>query len=111
EREAFGANDVDALALHFDDVNAIFAEQRIEIARSCEAAAMAVDARLQHSSGASFDASTTRRVMVNSRGFAGEYRRSYCGFSVTPIAQDAGGMQTGYWYSSARNPGLREEPA
>jgi PmbA protein len=48
--------------------------------------------------------------MVNSRGFAGEYRRSYCGFSATPIAQDAGGMQTGYWYSAARTPRLLEDP-
>ncbi len=71
---------------------------------------MAVDARIQNSRGAGFDLSTSRRVMVNSRGFAGEYRRSYCGFSATPIAQDAGGMQTGYWYSAARTPRLLEDP-
>jgi PmbA protein len=49
--------------------------------------------------------------MVNSRGFAGEYRRSYCGFSVTPIAQDASGaMQRDYWYSSARTSKLLGTP-
>jgi PmbA protein len=49
--------------------------------------------------------------MVNSRGFSGEYRRSYCGFSVTPIAQDASGaMQSDYWYSSARTSRLLESP-
>jgi PmbA protein len=48
--------------------------------------------------------------MVNSRGFQGEYRRSYCGFSVSPIAQRDGAMQRDYWYSSARSARLLESP-
>jgi PmbA protein len=111
EREAFGSLAVDELALNFEDVHEIPPAERIEMARRCEAAAMAVDARIQNSKGASFDLSTSRRVMVNSRGFAGEYRRSYCGFSVTPIAQDASGaMQSDYWYSSARTARLLDSP-
>jgi PmbA protein len=111
DREAFGQNDVDTLALYFNDVDAIPPEERIDIARRCEAAAMAVDTRIQNSSGASFDATSARRVMVNSRGFSGEYRRSYCGFSVTPIAHDASGaMQRDYWYSSARTSRLLDTP-
>jgi len=101
----------DALALYFTDVDAIPPAERIEIARRCEAAALATDARIQNSKGADFDASSSHRVMVNSRGFSGEYRRSYCGFSATPIAQDASGaMQTGYWYSSARTSKLLDTP-
>ncbi len=111
EREAFGSNDVDSLALYFNDVDAIPPAERIEIARRCEAAALAHDTRIQNSKGASFDASSSHRVMVNSRGFTGEYRRSYCGFSASPIAQDAsGGMQGDYWYSSARSAKLLDEP-
>ena len=110
ERDAFGSLSVDDLALYFDDIDSVPPEERIAIAKRCEAAAMAVDARIQNSRGAGFDLSTSRRVMVNSRGFAGDYRRSYCGFSTTPIAQDASGMQTGYWYSSARTPRLLEDP-
>jgi PmbA protein len=111
DREAFGSNDADALALYFNDVDAIPPAERIDIARRCEAAAMAYDARIQNSSGADFDASSSFRVMVNSRGFSGSYRRSYCGFSVTPIAQDASGaMQRDYWYSSARTARLLEDP-
>jgi PmbA protein len=111
EREAFGSNDVAAQALFFNDVDAITLAERIEIARSCEAAAMGYDTRIQNSSGADFDATTRRRVMVNSRGFSGEYRSSYCGFSATPIAQDASGaMQRDYWYSSARTAKLLESP-
>ena len=111
ERDAFGSNDVSTLALYFNDVDAITPAQRIEIARGCEAAAMAYDTRIQNSSGADFDASTLHRFMTNSRGFSGEYRSSYCGFSVTPIAQDASGaMQRDFWYSSARAARLLESP-
>lgn len=110
EREAFGSVRVDELALYFDDINNVPPEERIATAKRCEAAALAADPRIQNSRGAGFDLSTSRRVMVNSRGFAGEYRRSYCGFSATPIAQDANGMQTGSWYSSARTPRLLEDP-
>jgi PmbA protein len=111
DREAFGSLDADELALYFEDIDSLPPERRIEIAKQCEAAAMAKDTRIQNSRGAGFDLSTSRRVMVNSRDFSGEYQRSYCGFSATPIAQDASGaMQTGYWYSSARTPQLLESP-
>jgi PmbA protein len=111
EREAFGSNDVASLALYFNDVDAIPPAERIEIARRCEAAALGFDARIQNSSGANFDASSLHRIMVNSRGFSGEYRSSYCGFSVTPIAQDASGaMQRDFWYSSARTAKLLDSP-
>lgn len=110
EREAFGTLAVDELALYFEDIGSVPPEERIAIAKRCEAAALGSDTRIQNSRGAGFDLSTSRRVMVNSRGFAGDYRRSYCGVSATPIAQDASGMQTGYWYSSARTPRLLESP-
>jgi PmbA protein len=111
EREAFGSNDVASLALYFNDVDAIPPAERIEIARRCEAAALNHDTRIQNSSGANFDASSMHRIMVNSRGFSGEYRGSYCGFSVTPIAQDASGaMQRDFWYSSARTAALLDSP-
>ena len=110
EREAFGMHDPAAQALFFEDANAIPPPERIEIAQRCEAAAMGFDTRIQNSKGASFDCSSAHRVMVNSRGFSGEYRRSNCGFSATPIAQDAKGMQSGHWYSSQRTAQLLDEP-
>ncbi len=107
----FGSLDIGPLALNFSDVDEIPPAERIEIARRCEAAALGFDPRIQNSSGAHFDASSSHRVMVNSRGFIGDYRRSYCGFSVTPIAQDASGaMQRDYWYSSARSAKLLADP-
>ncbi len=110
EPEAFGKVEGD-LALYFDDVAAQPPTERIEIARRVEAAAMAVDTRIQNSKGGDFDTSLSHKILVNSRGFAGETRRSYCGFSAAPIAQDASGtMQGNYWYSSARTTCLLESP-
>ena len=97
--------------LYFDDVNQQPPADRIRIAREVEAAAMAYDTRIQNSGGGDFDAATSHKIMVNSRGFIGEYRRSYCGFSAQPIAHDAEGkMQRNYWYSNARTTRLLEEP-
>ncbi len=91
------------LGLYFKDVHEQPPAERIEIARRCEAAAMAFDTRIQNSGGGDFDTATSHKVMVNSRGFEGEYRRSYCGFSAAPIAHDEHGrMQRNYWYSSSR---------
>jgi PmbA protein len=99
------------LGLYFEDVNQQPPAERIEIARRCEAAAMAYDTRIQNSGGGDFDTSTSYKVMVNSRGFVGEQRRSYCGFSAAPIAiDDRGRMQRNFWYSSARTTRLLESP-
>jgi len=100
-----------SLHLYFNDIDAISPAERIEIARRCEAAAMSFDPRIQNSSGASFDSSSSHRSMVNSRGFSADYRRSYCSISVTPIAQDgSGAMQRAHWSSSARTFALLETP-
>lgn len=99
------------LGLYFEDVNEQPPAERIEIARRCEAAAMAYDTRIQNSGGGDFDTATSHKVMVNSRGFTGEYRRSYCGFSAAPIAHDEHGrMQRNYWYSSGRTMRTLESP-
>ena len=85
--------------------------ERIEIARRTEAAALAYDTRIQNSRGADFDTATSHKIMINSRGFVGEYRRSYCGFSTSPIAQDEkGNMQRDSWFSNARTTTLLEDP-
>ena len=107
----FGQHDVAAQHLYFDDVNQQPPADRIRIAREVEAAAMAFDTRIQNSGGGDFDTATSHKIMMNSRGFTGEYRRSYCGFSAQPIAQDADGkMQRNYWYSAARTTRLLEDP-
>ena len=85
--------------------------ERIEIARRVEAAALRFDPRIRNSKGGDFDTATSHKVLANSRGFTGEFRKSYCGFSAAPIAQDdRGQMQGNYWYSSARTTTLLEDP-
>lgn len=110
EVEEFGQL-TDDLKLYFEDVNEQPPAERIEMARRCEAAAMAYDTRIQNSGGGDFDTATSHKILVNSRGFVGEYRRSYCGFSASPIAVDEkGGMQRNYWYSSSRTTKKLESP-
>ncbi len=110
EVSAFGQLQVD-LGLYFEDVNHQPPAERIEIARRCEAAAMAYDTRIQNSRGGDFDTATSHKVLVNSRGFTGEFRKSYCGFSAAPIAVDAAGkMQGNYWYSSSRTTSKLGDP-
>jgi PmbA protein len=111
EEGEFGQHDVAEQHLYFDDVNLQAPSARIEMARQVEAASMAFDTRIQNSGGGDFDAATSHKIMMNSRGFTGEYRRSYCGFSAQPIAHDADGkMQRNYWYSAARTTRLLEDP-
>jgi PmbA protein len=110
EAHEFGRLEGD-LRLYFDDVNEMPPAERIEIARRTEAAAMAYDTRIQNSGGGDFDTATSHKILVNSRGFVGEYQRSYCGFSTQPIAQDEkGGMQRNYWFSAARTVKKLESP-
>ena len=107
DNEEFGASgaapSADDLHLYYDDVYSLPAVERVEWARRCEAAALAADPRINNSDGGSFDASTGRRAMANSRGFVGGYRSSYAGVSAAPLATDADGkMQRDGWWSSAR---------
>jgi PmbA protein len=111
ERGEFGQHDPDELALYFDDVTLQPPAERIEVARAAEAAALAYDARIQNSGGGDYDTATSHKILINSRGFLGEFRRSYCGFSAQPIAHDEHGhMQRNYWYSSSRSTRLLEDP-
>ena len=99
------------LHLYYDDVYSLSNPERIEWARRAEAAALAADPRITNSDGGSFDASTGRRVLANSRGFLGSYRSSYAGVAAAPLAMDANGqMQRDGWWSSARSFAHLETP-
>src|SRR5271155_1608800 len=91
------------LHLYHEDVYSLPGSERIEYARRAEKAALDADPRIKNSDGGSFDAATGRKILANSHGFVGEYRRSYCSVAVVPIAQDDQGMQRDYWYSVARS--------
>jgi PmbA protein len=81
-------------------------EEAAELARACEAAALAVDARINNSEGASLSSQNSHFVYANSLGFMGGYPSSRQTLSCAVIAEDTGnpggGMQRDYWYSTAR---------
>jgi PmbA protein len=99
------------LDLYSSDVYSLPGQERIAYARRAEKAALDFDPRIKNSDGGSFDAATGHKILANSHGFLGEYRRSYCSVSAVPIAQDErGAMQRDYWYSVARSLGRLESP-
>lgn len=110
EANSLGALSQD-LDLYYEDVYSLSTADRIDYARRTEAAAMSVDPRITNSDGGSFDAATGYKVLANSLGFVGEYRRSYCSVSAVPIAQlDGAAMQRDYWYSTSRTMQKLESP-
>jgi PmbA protein len=99
------------LDLYSSDVYSLPGQERIAYARRAEKAALDADPRIKNSEGGSFDAATGHKILANSLGFLGEYRRSYCSVAAVPIAQDENGaMQRDYWYSVARSLNRLESP-
>src|SRR3954470_19821982 len=99
------------LDLFSTDVYSLPGEERIAYARRAEKAALDFDTRIKNSEGGSFDAATGHKILANSHGFVGEFRRSYCSVAAIPIAQDEkGGMQRDYWFSVARSLDRLEAP-
>jgi PmbA protein len=99
------------LDLYSPDVYSLPGEERIAYARRAEKAALDSDPRIKNSEGGSFDAATGHKILANSHGFLGEFRRSYCSVAAVPIAQDEkGAMQRDYWYSVSRNLSRLESP-
>ncbi len=99
------------LHLYFDDVYSLPGPERIEWARRAEAAALEADPRITNSNGGTFDATTGRKVLANSRGFVEGYRTSYAGVSAAPLAVDVNGhMQRDSWWSGARRIGDLDSP-
>ena len=86
-------------------------EEKIEIARTCEAAALESDPRVTNSEGAGYFDRRTRYAYATSHGFAEGYRTTSFGISVSPVATRNGEMQRDYWYSTARKRSGVEDPA
>ncbi len=77
--------------------------QAIELARECEEAARQVDARIKNSEGATVSSHEGLEVYGNTHGFLGSIPSTRHSLSCSVVAQDAGGMQRDYWYSTARD--------
>jgi len=84
-------------------------EEAIELARSCEAAALAVDKRITNSEGAAISAYDSDFILANTRGFLAGFPGSKASVSCGVVAEDAQGMQRDYWYTTHRDPARLED--
>ncbi len=85
-------------------------EDLVRGALEAEAAALDV-AGVTNSEGAGASRSETRVALVSSNGFAGGYRRSGCGLSVSVLAGEGTAMESGYDWSRAVHASDLAEPA
>jgi len=83
-------------------------EEAIELANRTEAAALAVDRRITNSEGASVSSYDSDFILANTRGFLGGFPSSKASIGCGVVAEDAGGMQRDYWYTSERDPARLE---
>ncbi|MEY5099996.1 MAG: metalloprotease PmbA [Pseudomonadota bacterium] len=91
---------------------AISAEEALQIALRCEAAALATSRKITNSEGAGVSAQQSHFFTEHMRGgerarpgiFRGGYASSRHSFSVAPIAGRGANMQRDYWFSSMRAP-------
>ena len=85
-------------------------ERAIEIARGCEAAALAVDPRIGNSEGASVGTHASQFVYANSLGFVGGFAATRHSVSCSVVAGRGDDMQRDDWYSASRVPAELEAP-
>lgn len=81
----------------------IDAPAAIEIALTCEAAALQVDPRINNSEGASISTHRGLHVYGNSHGFVGGYPTTSHSLSCVVLAGSGDDMQRDFWYSTARD--------
>ena len=81
----------------------ISADGAIEIARSCEAAALKFDPRINNSEGASVSTHQGLHVYGNTHGFVAGYPTTAHSVSCVVLAGKGEDMQRDYWYSSSRD--------
>jgi PmbA protein len=104
------ARDVPDLDLHDPHGHDLPPEEKIELARRCEAAALEADPRITNSEGGDFGDRRARYAYATSHGFAGEYRTSSFSLAVSPVAADNGQMQRDYWYHGTRKRAALDRP-
>lgn len=85
-------------------------EEKIDLARRCEAAALAADARITNSEGGDFADRRARYAYATSHGFSGGYETSSFSLAVAPVATENGQMQRDSWYHVTRKRARLDAP-
>ena len=100
EKEYVATQQVDCDLYHPSDISI---EQSIEMARVCEEAARAFDARIINSEGSTFNASKHHRIYANTHGFLGDYSSTSYGLSMSALAKEGDSMERDYDFTVARD--------
>jgi PmbA protein len=85
-------------------------EEKIDLARRCEAAALEADPRITNSEGGDFGDRRARYAYATSHGFGGHYGTSSFSLSASPVASENGEMQRDYWYHVTRKRARLDAP-
>jgi len=106
--EFAGLPDRDSIARDVPDLDLshpwdVDAEGAIELAKACEAAALAADPRINNSEGGSVGTHRALRVYGNSLGFVGGFPHTSHSVSCVVLGQQGEDMQRDYWYTTARD--------
>ena len=114
--ECAGLADPAALAREIPDLDLyhpwdLAPEEAVTLARECEAAGLACDARLRNSEGGTVTTHSGVRVYGNSHGFLQGYPSTSHSISCALVAQDGDDMQRDYWYTVARRAQALEDAA
>ena len=105
--DAAGLAEEDLLARDIADLDLyhpwdVSVDRAIELARECEAAALAVDPRITNSEGASVSTQQSHFMYGNTLGFMAGYPSSRHTVMCSVIAGEGDRMQRDDWYATAR---------
>ena len=104
------ARQVPDLDLRDSEGHDLAPEEKIDLARRCEAAALAADARITNSEGGDFADRRARYAYATSHGFSGGYETSSFSLAVAPVATENGEMQRDSWYHVTRKRARLDAP-
>ena len=109
EDEFAGLADADRMATEFPDLDLhhpwdLEAEQAMDLALACEAAALDADPRISNSEGAGVDTGESAFAYGNSHGFLQGGRSSSHSLSCVVLGEQDGQMERDYDFSVARAP-------
>jgi len=104
------AREIPALDLDDPTGHDLPPEEKIALARRCEAAALGTDPRITNSEGGDFADRRARYAYATSHGFAGEYATSSFSLSASPVASEEGRMQRDGWYHVTRKRARLDTP-
>lgn len=98
------------LGLYDEAIALLPTEDKVEMARACEDAALKSDPRIRNSEGGACSTVIGRQVLVTSEGFSGEFNTTVCSLMSAPIAGEGDQMQVAGWGDRQRSLKSLETP-